>query len=118
MYADFPIQGENPNLTKKVLDGSRDSMLANHKDSVLLAEHEIILDGAVGRELLIADGDVIIRERSFFIKGRLYQTLLGAQRNVVFKTGQSSPNPQDRTESYEALAAKFLGSFKLLPARR
>ncbi|HVG35587.1 MAG TPA: energy transducer TonB, partial [Pyrinomonadaceae bacterium] len=113
-YADFPFQSEEAGVVRKLLDGGRDNMLAKDQGIKLISEKEMTLDGATGREMFVQQKDFIIRSRSFFVKGRLYQLAFGTLKNLVFKTGQPSPNPQDRTELYEATANKFFDSFKLL----
>jgi TonB family protein len=113
-YADFPLKIEDPNVIRKYLDGVRDTLLAKHMDNKLLSEKEIVLNKEVGREWLIEDNDLIFSDRTFFVKGRLYQLILGMARSQVFKTGRSGADPQDRTEFYEMVSSKFHNSFKLL----
>jgi hypothetical protein len=79
----------------------------------LISEKEIFLSEQTGREWLVEKGDLILRIRAFFIKGRVYQIAIGTPRNVTFKSGQTSANPSDRTQFYESIATKFLDSFKL-----
>jgi TonB family protein len=115
-YADFPFQSDEVDVVRKLLDGGRDNMLAKDKGIKLISEKEMTLDGAPGREMFVQQKDFIIRSRSFFVKGRFYQIAFGTLQSLVFKTGQLSLNPQDRTELYEATANKFLDSFKPIPS--
>jgi hypothetical protein len=115
MYGDFPVRPEDPNVIKKILDSARDGILAKHKDNKLLDENEIVLNGEVGREWLIEDGDLIYRHRTFFIKGRLYQIMLGMKRDVAFKTGQPGANPNESSDLFTEITRRFFDSFKVIP---
>lgn len=115
-YNDFPKYSESPEFIKALLDGGRDSLLSSDKNRKLLSEKEVTLVGHVGREVLVDDGKFVTRVRMFLVKGRLYQIVLVTPLNVTFKTGRSSPNPDERTAFYEEISKSFFDSFKLIPA--
>jgi len=109
-YVDLPAGPETPEENKEALDASRDRALANHR---LISENDITLDGIVGRELLVDRNGLILKGRFFYARQRLYQMILSAPPNVVFRDGKPSPNAKDRTELFEKTSAKFFDSFKL-----
>jgi hypothetical protein len=109
-YADLPMRTDHPALIKKILDGSRDEVLANGASR--LNETDIVLDGIVGRELILEKNGLIGRHRMFFVDGRLYAVIFATPPNVAFRNGQPSSNPGDRTDLYEQTSARFFGSFK------
>jgi hypothetical protein len=109
-YVDFPVGPETPEENKAALDESRDRTLTNHR---LISENDITVDGIVGRELLVDRNGLILKGRFFYARQRLYQVILSAPSNVVFRDGKPSPNANDRTDLFEKTSAKFFGSFKL-----
>ncbi len=112
-YTVFPKFSEEPSAVKAILDAGRDEQVS--KGARLLNDNEVTLPGGVvGREWLVESEGFILRNRTFFIKGRLYQVLFVTTPEVAFKTGKASPNPKDRTELYEEIASRFQGSFKLI----
>ena len=111
-YVDLPGGPETLEETKEALDASRDRAVAKHR---LITEKDITLDGIAGRELLVERGDtgLILKNRFFYAKQRLYQLILTGRRNVVFVHGKPSPNEKDQTDLFQKTSAKFLDSFKL-----
>lgn len=112
-YTVFPKYSEEPSAVKSVLDAGRDEQVS--KGARLLNEKEVKLTGGVvGLEWLIENEGLILRNRTFFVKGRLYQVMFVTTPEVAFKTGKASSDPKDRTELYEEIASRFQGSFKLV----
>jgi hypothetical protein len=111
-YVDFPFNSDEPGVARRALDSARNNALAEDPSAKLLSEKEVSLGGQVGREWLVQRGAIILRARAFLVRGRLYQVLMVTGRNVVFKNGQPSASPQDRTDFYEATSNRFLHSFK------
>jgi len=109
-YVDLPAGPETPEENKEALDTSRDRALANHR---LISENDVMLDGIVGRELLVDRNGVILKARFFYAGQRLYQMIITAPPNIVFRDGKPSPDAKDRTDLFEKTAAKFFDSFKL-----
>jgi TonB family protein len=114
-YIDFPQTPEEPAAIRHALDGGRDELLAGNKNRKLVGEKEITVEGHLAREVLVEDGELFYRNRSFVIKGRVYQVMLAAPLNIAFKTGRASDDQKDWTDLYQAMCEKFFGSFKLLP---
>ena len=112
-YTAFPKYSEEPSVVKEVLAAGRDEQVS--KGARLLNENEVKLTGGVvGLEWLIENESLILRNRTFFVKGRLYQVLFVTTPAVAFKTGKASSDPKDRTAFYEEIASRFQGSFKLV----
>ncbi len=109
-YSDFPVRSGDPTLTRKVLDGSRDELLAN--GAKLLNENEVTVDGILGRELILERDRMIGRQWMFLVNGRLYAVILATKPDVAFNSGKPTSNPGDRASLYEATCKKFFGSFK------
>ncbi len=116
-YNDFPQYSETAQFVNAILDGARDQVLAADPNRKLLSEKEIVVEGYVGREWLVADKSLLFRAETFFAKGRLYQLLYLAPVSDAFKNGRASENAADRMTSYEETSKKFFGSFKLLPEK-
>ena len=112
-YADFPVSSDDPARVSRALDAGRDTMLAEQPGTKLLSEKEIVLDGHPGREWVFRDDPNVLIVRAYFVKGRLYNLLIGASYNVAFNSGRPSADPRDRTDLFERISAKFLDSFKL-----
>ena len=114
-YLDLSLPSNEPEVIRRVLDGGRDEALS--RGGKLLDESDITLDGIVGRELIVDKDGMIIRTRMFLLKGgRTYQAVFGTTPEVAFKNGKPSANAGDRTDSYEAISAKFFNSFRITPA--
>jgi TonB family protein len=118
-YTDHPYKSEDPEAVKRALDAGRDNVLAQDPgmNVKLLSEREIALEGHAGREWLFHGNGFVLRARAYFVNGRIYQLVLSAPPNLAFKNGRPSADPQDRTEFYEMISARFLDSFKLMPAQ-
>lgn len=112
-YGDLPHSTEDPAAIKRILDGGRDNALAQNPSNKLLSEKDIALDGHIGREWFVSASPYVFKARAYYVKGRLYQLVVGAPMNVVFNNGQPSTDPRDRTDFYEMLSSRFLDSFKL-----
>jgi hypothetical protein len=111
-YADFPARVDDPASIKRVLDSSRDEVLAN--GAKLLNESDVTVEGVLGRELIVEQSGIIIRERTFFVAGRLYAVILGTTPEVAFTNGKPSSTPSDRNDLYETTCRRFFGSFKFI----
>jgi TonB family protein len=114
-YFDSPLSWDDPKAVQRALDAERDGILAADKQRKLLSEREIRIEGYAGRELLIRDGDRIVRNRYFIARRRAFQIFLNVPRNVAFRTGVPSSDTADLTEFYEMIVARFFDSFKLIP---
>lgn len=109
-YVELRPGPQTPEENRAALDQSRDRALANHR---LIKENEIMLDGIMGRELLVEKNDRILKGRIFYARQRLYHVIVIAPSNVVFRDGTPSPDAKAQTELFEKTSAKFLDSFKL-----
>jgi len=109
-YSDLPVRANDAATVRKVLDGSRDQILANGANR--LSENDVTLDGILGRELIFEKGGVLGRHRMFLVDGRLYALILATAANVAFNNGTPSSNPNERTSLYETTCARFFGSFR------
>jgi TonB family protein len=118
-YTDLPYKSEDPKAVKHALDAGRDNVLAQGPSMSikLLSEREIALEGHAGREWLFHGKGFVLRIRAYYVNGRIYQLVLSGPPSVVFKNGRPSADPQDRTEFYEMISARFLDSFKLTTAQ-
>ena len=111
-YTDFPSVGPlTPEQNKEMLDQTRDQVVSG--DNRLISETEVTIGGTIGRELLVAKKDMILRSRVAYIQGRLYQLILIVQPTVAFRNGKPSSNTADRTDIFERTSARFFDSFKL-----
>lgn len=63
----------------KLYDRGRDGGLTRLKDSKLIDERDITINGHFGRECMISDGELMVITRFFFYKGRLFQIATGMQ---------------------------------------
>jgi hypothetical protein len=111
-YADLPVKSNDPALVRRLLDGSRDEMLAN--GATRLNENDVTLAGIIGRELIVERAGFIGRHRTFLVDGRLYAVILATAANVAFKNGKPSPNPDDRSDLYEKTCSQFFDSFRFI----
>lgn len=116
-YSDFPVSSEDPAVVKGALDAGRDNATAEQPGTKLLSEKEVVLDGHAGREWLFEGPDVVLLIRAYFIKGRLYQVMIGAPPGVAFKGGRPTADPGDRTEFFTRVSTIFLDSFRLSERR-
>lgn len=113
-YTVFPQSSDEPSAVKAVLEAARDEQVA--RGAKLLNDREATLPGGIiGLEWLVESEGLILRNRTFFVKGRLYQILFVTTPEVAFKNGKASSNANDRTTVFEEIASRFHGSFKLLP---
>jgi len=71
MYLSVSYPAEEPQTSKRLLDGGRDLAVANTNAQVL-SETEMWLDEHPGRELLIKFPTTIMRARIFLIERRIY----------------------------------------------
>lgn len=103
-YSDFPRLPDNP---RAALINARDGTLKNAQGK-LRCEKEVTRDGYPGLEITIDAPSALIKSTLYAVKQRLYQVviLLPPDRNL----------PTDTTRPCDALAVKFLGSFKILPS--
>ena len=71
----------------------------------LISEKDISKPGMIGREYVMDDGAFVIRNRVYYIKGRLYET--------IFAGPGLNGMPAGLVQYYDGLAAKFFNSFKI-----
>lgn len=103
-YTNLPLNIENPEAAKKLLDYTRDGMLARFKGK-LLEEKDIKLDGHPGRffKIELASGD-LARHKVFIVGNRAYQVIFISKFRDV---------PPAVLNFHESAATNFLSSFKL-----
>lgn len=106
MYADYPIPVGDPAVAKNVLDyGAKGAVAA--VNSELLELKEITLDGHPGRYLRERmPGGEIMQVRMLLVGQRMYQ--------IAITTPREKDSSVEMVKAYEAMAEKFLNSFKLL----
>ena len=114
-YFDLMAELSDSKSSKSLLDAGRTQMFTTNNNWKLLNERDYRIEGSRGRELLIKDGDIILRRRHFLIGSRYYQITLTVSRLVAFQTGKPSSNPSDFTEFYQLIVTRFFDSFKLTP---
>lgn len=110
-YSDLPVSSDDPAIVRGALDAGRDTALAEQPGTKLLGEKEVVLDGQTGREWLFHNDSALLMVRAYFVKGRLYQVMIGAPHDVAFKSGRPSADPGNRTDLFQKISAKFLDSF-------
>ena len=113
-YSDLPIYSEDPAHISEGLDANRDALLKS-TGLKLLSEKAITFDGVPGREWLLVGNEGVVRRRIIIVKDRLYTLSFVTAPNVAFNSGRPSADPAERTDFYEATAAKFFDSFKVTP---
>jgi len=111
-YIDFPVGPETPEDLRAGLDSSRDQAVSG--GGTLISENDVWLGEVLGREILVKKGEFILHARYFFTKKRLFQTIITAAPQMVFKDGELSSNPSDFTEPYRMASKKFFESFKII----
>jgi len=102
-YTDYPMNLEEPELIKKVLDNARDGGLARvaKEEPRILSETDISVQGHPGRFVSVElKGDAIIRNKIALVGNRVYVLTVGTPKR---------PDAQ-----YEKLANTFFDSFKLM----
>jgi len=109
MYLSVPYPVEEPQTSKRLLDGGRDLALANTYAQVL-SETEMWLDEHPGRELLIKFPTTIMRARIFLIERRMYT--LG----VTLPYTES--NQKVIQDAVELMANRYFASFKRLALKK
>ena len=104
-YVEFPEEVTDPADVKTILDSGRDGGVASSK-AELTGEKEIKLKQFAGREWLMKlPNGLVVTARAYWVKRRLYQTIL-----VI------SPNANDSPEVIklrQQAGNKFLDSFTL-----
>lgn len=106
MYADYPIPVGDPAVAKGVLDnGARGAV--ESVNSELLELKEIALDGHPGRYLKerMPQGE-IMRVKIILVGQRMYQ--------IAITTPREEGAAAEAVKQHDAVADKFLNSFKLL----
>jgi len=103
LFGDFPSSSE-PEELKTAFDNGRDRALTEGKLQ-LISEKDISSPGMMAREYVMDDGAFVIRNRVYYNKGRLYETIFaGPALNAM---------PAGLVRYYDGLAAKFFNSFKI-----
>ena len=109
MYTEYPIDLDTPDLVKRTLDSARESSLSRvaKEDPQVKKESEISVEGNPGRFLQVElKGDAMVRMRYFVKANRLYVFGVGTPKKI--------PPVIDATNDYEAIATRFMDSFKLI----
>jgi len=106
MYVEYPPNVEEGGDAKRFLDGAISAGL-KAAGGTLLEEQEIALDGHPGRyvKVQLSEG-YVMRIRSYLVKNRLYQ---------IGITMKEAGAPKAISSFDDETAARFLGSFKLVP---
>jgi hypothetical protein len=103
LFGDLP-SGTEPEELKNAFDNGRDRALTQG-NLRLISEKDISKPGMIGREYVMDDGAFVIRNRVYYIKGRLYET--------IFAGPGLNGMPAGLVQYYDGLAAKFFNSFKI-----
>lgn len=103
-YVDFESALEDPKLSKKILDGVRDKMVAKESGK-LLSEIDVALASHPGREFVIQASDGVFRDRLYLV-GKRYYFL------TAFVPLLKEPT-KEQTDNQSMNARKFLASFEL-----
>jgi hypothetical protein len=102
VVGDFP--GADAEELKLAFDNGRDRALSDGKLR-LISEKDISAPGIMGREYVMDDGAFVIRNRVYYNKGRLYETIFAGPGLNGMPTGLA--------KYYDGLASKFFNSFKI-----
>lgn len=106
MYADYPMPLDDPAMAKSVLDAGAKGAAATINAEVLELK-EITLDGFPGRYLKERlTSNEIMRVKMYLVGQRLYQ--------IAITTPAEQGMSADKMKNYDAMADKFLNSFKIL----
>lgn len=103
MYTDL-ADVEGPEVLKIAFDTGRDRALTQANLS-LISEKDITTAGIMGREYVMDSGAFVIRNRVYYKKGRVYETIFVGPRLTGMSTGL--------VQYYDGLAAKFFNSFSI-----
>src|ERR1044072_5911896 len=104
-YTDYPMNVEQPELVKRIIDNARDGGLANvaREEPRILSETDISVEGHPGRFLRVElKGDAILRYKLVLVGNRVYVLTVG------------TPKRSDAQAEYEKRATSFFESFKLM----
>ena len=101
-FGDFP-GGSGPEELKTAFDNGRDRALTEGKLQ-LISEKDISSPGMMAREYVMDDGAFVIRNRVYYNKGRVYETIF---------SGPALNAMPGLVQYYDRLAAKFFNSFKI-----
>jgi hypothetical protein len=108
MYADYPewANDSDPALAKKILDSGLEGAVAE-VHAKLLEVNEVFLGRHPGRQYVerMPNGS-ILRAKTFLVGHRLYQ--------IAITTPKEEGAIAEAVKFYQATAAKFLDSFRLL----
>ena len=103
-YFDLPLASDDPATSKVLLDGGRDTALANMKGK-LKSEKEITLEGYPGRHTVAEIDGGVINARTYVVKNRIYQ--------VMVVTPVFEDMSAEGVELFNSFVDKFLDSFEL-----
>lgn len=103
-YTDFPMNLEQPELIKQVLDNARDGGLARvaREEPRVLSETDVSVEGHPGRLLRLELKGEVVRLKLLVVGNRVYVLSLG------------TPKQPDAQAKYEQMATTFFDSFKLM----
>jgi|GEM_PF-2686560 len=104
-YTDYPMNVEQPELVKGIMDNARDGGLARvaKEEPRILSETDVSVEGHPGRFLRVElKGDAIIRYKFVVVGNRVYVLSVG------------TPKRPEAQAEYEKVATSFFESFKLM----
>ena len=102
LFGDLPESGTEE--LKNAFDNGRDRAV-NEGKLRLISEKDISTPGVMGREYVMDDGAFVIRNRVYYSKGRIYETIFAGPRLNGMSAGL--------VQYYDGLAGKFFNSFKI-----
>lgn len=109
-FTDYPINLEQGNAVKAILDRARDDGLARvaKEDPHIVAESDMSVDGYPGRFVRVElKGDAILRFKIVLSANRLYVLCVG--------TPKGDPKNVEAQKGYDRVATNFFDSFKIIP---
>jgi len=104
-YTDYPMNIEQPELVKRVLNNARDGGLARvaKEEPRILSETDISVEGHPGKFLRVElKGNGVLRYKLVVVGNRVYVLTVG------------TPKRPDAQAEYEKMATAFFDSFKLI----
>lgn len=104
-YTDYPMNMEQPERVKGVLDNARDGSLARvaKEDPRILSETDVSVEGHPGRFFRVElKGDAMVRTKIVVVGNRVYVLTVGTPKHLDAQAG------------YEKAATTFFDSFQLM----
>ncbi|HYX28423.1 MAG TPA: hypothetical protein VE863_07645 [Pyrinomonadaceae bacterium] len=104
IFGELTDEGSDREVQKAILDNGRDHALAEGKLR-LVSEKDLSSAGTLGRQYIMEDSAFVIRNRVYFNKNRVYET--------IFVSPGLNAMPPALVQYYDGLASKFFNSFKI-----